>query len=93
MANYDKTIKKLAKVKAKMSPHKHFDEMSRANADLRVLNRRNQNTKNFVEYKASQIVRCQNRIRQETLSSKFKQFSAIARDVERTNENSNTIQS
>ena len=51
---------------------------------LRFENKKNSQTKNFVEYKASQIVRNQDRIRQQTLSSHYKQFSKLAKDVDRT---------
>ena len=41
-------------------------------------------SKNLVEYKATQLVRSQDRIRQTTLSGRFKQFSKLARDIEAT---------
>lgn len=84
MSSYDKTINRLAKSKARLSPNQRLADLNVVNSDLRVLNKRNQDTKNFVEYKATQIVRCQDRIRQTTLSSRYKMFSKLARDVERT---------
>lgn len=63
MASYDTTIRKLARDKARMSPDKRIAEQSSINADLRILTKKNKETKNFVEYKASQIVRSQDRIR------------------------------
>ncbi len=84
MASYDKTINRLAQSKAKQSPNQRLADLNAVNSDLRVLNKKNQDTKNFLEYKTSQIVRCQDRLRQTTLSSRFKQFSKLARDVEMT---------
>ena len=52
------------------------------------MTKKNNETKNFVEYKASQIVRSQDRIRQSTLSSHYKQFSKLAREADRTTGNS-----
>ena len=52
------------------------------------MTKKNNETKNFVEYKASQIVRTQDRIRQSTLSSHYKQFSKLAREADRTAGNS-----
>ena len=51
------------------------------------MTKKNNETKNFVEYKASQIVRSQDRIRQSTLSSHYKQFSKLAREAVRTTGN------
>lgn len=58
MSSYDKTINRLAKSKARLSPNQRLADLNVVNSDLRVLNKRNQDTKNFVEYKATQIVRC-----------------------------------
>ena len=46
-----------------------------------------------MEYKASQIVRSQDRIRQNTLSSRYKMFSKLAREVDRTEDRTMTVQS
>ena len=63
MSSYDKAINSLARSKARLSPKKKIQEQTHANKDLRMLNKKNQDTKNFMEYKASQIVRSQDRIR------------------------------
>ena len=84
MSSYDKAINSLAKSKARLSPKKKILEQNHANKDLRMLNKKNHETKNFMEYKASQIVRSQDRIRQTTLSSRYKMFSMLAREVDRT---------
>jgi len=53
LATYAKTINQLAKDKAKRSPEKRIADLAMVKADLRVLNKKNANSKNFVEYKAS----------------------------------------
>lgn len=45
-----------------------------------------QETKKQVEYKATQIVRSQDRLRQSTLASRFKQFSKLSRDFDTLND-------
>jgi hypothetical protein len=63
MGSYDKTINRLAKNKARQSPNKQLADLNSINCDLRVLNKKNLDAKNFLEYKTSQIVRCQDRLR------------------------------
>lgn len=84
MASYDTTIKRLARQKTSLSPSRLIAEQQVLNADLRDLNRKKNETKSMVEYKASQLVRSQDRIRQSTLSSHYKQFSKLSRDADRT---------
>ena len=67
-----------------MSPKKLILEQESVNGNLREMMKKSDVSKNLVEYKATQLVRSQDRIRQTTLSGRFKQFSKLARDIEAT---------
>ena len=83
MVQYDKTINKLARKKASVNTIERIKEQSMTGTALRLQNKRNQDTKNFMEYKVSQIVRSHDRQRSSTLQVHLKEFSKLSRDFER----------
>ena len=83
MVQYDKTINKLARSKASANPVERIKEQNTAGTALRLQNKRNQDTKNFMEYKVSQLVRSHDRQRSSTLQVHLKEFSKLSRDFER----------
>jgi len=53
MLSYDKTITRMARDKSRLSPEKLILEQVAVGNDLRMMTKKNQDTKNLMEYRAS----------------------------------------